>query len=163
MTGRAKKIAIITTGVLIGLSVTGIFLWQRIKRLLNYELSTKYVRLKTASLTKLQLDVGLNFKNKSDLEIVISKQEYDIYLNDIFLTTLKSDAEQIIYPESISVLNIEVDTNPKQLLSQIPNKLDVVTNLKEQRLKLVSKLWVKFGMFNLPIKYTYEDKIKNWS
>lgn len=163
MTIKTKKGLIIASGVLVGLATVGLLIWSKVKKLMNFEIGVKSFRFKSLSLTSLSMDIVMKFTNKSDLTIVLTKQQYEVYINGIYLTTLKSSVEQTIFPMATSALSIQVDVNPKDLLSKLPNKLDLITNYKEQDLKLVTKLWVKFGAISIPVTISYEAKIKNWA
>jgi len=164
---KTSKILAITGVVLLSIGVTGLLVWERVKKLVQYNLKLKNIKIVTASFTKLKIDVFFNFTNKSDLQIVLSKQEYVFYLNGVYLTTLTSDVDQVIYERSISVLEVNLDLDPKFVLQKVANstadRLSLLTNFKDQKLKLVTKLWIKFGWFSLPIEIPYEAKIRDWT
>ena len=70
-----------------------------------------------------------------------------------------------------STLALTVDINVDTLLTKldylsgatIADKLNVVANLRDQRMNLVSKLSIKYGILPaIPIEVAHEDTLKNW-
>ena len=100
----------------------------------------------------------------------LRNQEYDVYFNNVYITRLKNDNEQIIYPNSISELTFDLKFDIKEILSKlnaatgktILDKLSVLTSLKKQLIRIDIKLSVKYGILPvIPVNYTIEDKIEN--
>lgn len=164
---KSTKVLAIIGITLSTLTTIGVLLFQRVKKLIEYGLKVKRLEVISASLNEFKMRITLAFTNNSDLQIVATKMEYDIFLNGVYLTTLKNDKEQVVYPNAISDISIDVDIDPQLILRKLNNSaggsgLGMILNLKEQRLMLVTKLWIKFGAFSLPITIPFEDKIKNW-
>ena len=166
MTNRGKKILVITLAALTGIGVTSYLLYKKIKKVLEYSLKVKSLKIEKLSLSELKLRIDMIFTNKANLTFVLSKQEYEIYLNGIYITTLTSNVEQVVEPKSNSVLTVNLETDPTLIFQKLAHQqkpLSLITNFKNQRLKLVTKLWVRFGLFSIPITVPYEDTIKNWT
>tara|TARA_R110000803_G_scaffold128158_2_gene195552 strand:- start:3496 stop:3999 length:504 start_codon:yes stop_codon:yes gene_type:complete len=163
---KTSKIAAISLFSIAGLGLAGYLIYHRIAKLAGDNIGIKTLRVQEASLTKLKMSVYINFKNVTDMKIVLSKQEYEFFLNGVFLYSMKSDVEQVIYPKSISVLEANVDIDPKFVFQKIANstadRLSLITNLGSQRLKLVTKLWIKFPFFSIPLTIPSEGTISEW-
>ena len=163
---KVDKIMLATGFVLSGLGLTAFMIYKRAEKLITYGLKMKSLQVVEASLNRLRMNVFFGFTNPSDLQIVISKQQYEVFINGIYLTTVQSDVEQIVYPRAVSTLAVAVDLDPKFVLQKIANstakRLQILTKLKQQRIKLITKLWVKVGIFNIPITIPYEQTIGNW-
>lgn len=169
MESKIKKRLII--GTFIGaLLVGGIILTKKVKELLKYSIKFTGLKFKATTAKKIIFDVNLEFKNNSDLTIDIKNQEYDIFLNDVFITTIKSDLEQIIKPKTVSPLNVTVDLDAPLVLSRlktlgdgsVSSLLKTFSTFQEQNLKVIYKFGIKFGFLTIPVKFSYTDKIKNW-
>ena len=164
---KVDKIMLTSFAVSTGLGLMGYLIYRRMAKLIGENFGIKTLKIQEASLTRLKMSVYFNFTNQTDMQVVLSKQEYDFYLNGVFLTSMKSDAEQVVYPKSISVLEANVDLDPKFVLQKAANstgeRLKLITNFRDQKLKLVTKLWIKFGLFNVPITIPYEAKIRDWT
>lgn len=159
---KQTKIAI-GIGAVMVLAIAGFGLYKQIMKLLNYTIKMKNIVFNEVTATKLSFDAYMSFKNNSDLKIVLSSQEYEIYINKKFITTVKSNIEQTIYPNSTSDLQVKVDVNPRELLEKLgKTPIAFIASIKEQDLMIVSKFKVKYGILNIPIEYPYEDKLKNW-
>ena len=163
---KVDKIVGISLFSLAGVSLAGYLVYRRVAKLIGDNFGIKTLKVQEASLSKLRMSVYFNFKNATDMQIVLSKQEYEFYLNGVYLTTMKSDAEQIVYPNSISVLEANINLDPKFVFQKIANstadRLSLITKFGDQRLKLVTNLWIKFAFFSIPITIPFEDTIRNW-
>lgn len=113
--------------------------------------------------------MGVN--NPSEMKFILKEQEYDVYINDVFITRLEKKESQIIYPMATSNLSLNLNVNINELISKLDyisgvsfaDKLNIIANLKKQRLKLVSKLSIKYGVLpSIPIETEYENTFKNW-
>ena len=169
MEAKTKKRIII--GSTIGILLIGtLLIVKRVKDLLNYSIKFSTIKFKELTGKKILFDIIVQFKNMSDLTLDIKNQEYDVYINNVFITTIKSDKEQIILAKSSSPITVTVDLNTKDLLTKLgslgdgspSNLLKTFVTFKEQNLKIVYKFGIKFGYFTIPVKFSYNDKIANW-
>ena len=170
MENKTKKRLII--GTLIGsLILGGFILANQLKKIKKYSIKFNGLKFKELTAKKIIFDANFDFKSNSDLTINIKNQEYDIYINNIFITRIKSDVEQTILPETVSPLLVTIDLDTPLVLNRlktlgdgsISSLLKIVSTFKEQDLKIVYKFGIKFGFLTIPIKFSYNDKIKNWS
>jgi len=170
MESKTKKRLIIGT-LIGGLLVGGIVLAKRIQKLLKYSIKFKSLKFKETNEKKIIFDANFDFKNNSDLTIDIKNQEYDVYINNVFITSIKSDVEQTILPETVSALSVTVDLDTNVVLNRlktlgdgsVSSILNIIARFKEQDLKIVYKFGIKFGILTIPVVFSYNDKIKNWS
>jgi len=167
---KNKKILVI--GAILGsLAIGAIFIALKIKKLLKYSIKFKGIKFTETNSKKIVFNANFDFKNNSDITLNVSNQEYDIYLNNIFMTTVFSEEEQIILPNAISPLSVTIDLTTKDVLSKIKSLgdgsvsslLKILTSLKEQDLKIVYKFGIKFGLISIPLTFSYNDYIKNWA
>ena len=101
----------IVAGVIAAVSITGALAYLQYKKLMNYCIGFNKIRLNKISSTNADIDVFINFKNQSDLKIEIQSQEYNVYMNDAFLTKASNAKPQVIEPKSTSVIGINVKFN----------------------------------------------------
>jgi len=169
MKALTKKRIIIGT-IVGGLTASIIYLAWKVKNLLKYDYSFSKLKLRETSPKNISFDLGVNFKNTSDMEIILKKQQYDIYLNDIFITTIFANNEQVILPNKTSLLNLVVNLNTTDVLNKLKSLgdgsssslLKLLANIKKQNLKIVFKFGVKLGLLTFPLKFTKSDKIEDW-
>ena len=158
-----KQKTAIWTGVGLALLGGGIFLYYQIKRLLNYSISLNNVKIKSFSMSKVELDVFLNFINKSDLRIELVEQTYDIFINGAFITTVANTSTNILEPNSKNNLSFKVMFDPREIKRRLPVPLiDLITNFRNQKIRVDFTFKVKFGPFTLPIPYSFEGTPAEW-
>ena len=99
---------------LIGLvTITGATLYLQYQKLMNYTIGLKRVKINKLSLAGFDIDLFLNFENKSDLKFTIEKQKYAVYVNGVYLTTMVNDLPNEILPKSVNVLGMNMKENGK--------------------------------------------------
>jgi LEA14-like dessication related protein len=168
---KGLKKVLIVSGIVGALAGFSYFIYRQMMKAINYKISSQGVKVLSRDKENIKLLVKMGITNPSDLTLTLTEQEYDIYLNGIYITRLKSVVPQVIYENSTSTLELTVDINYKDILSKmnvasgttISEKLAMVANLKQQKLKLSSKLSIKYGILpSIPIVYDYEDTLKGW-
>lgn len=165
------KKGLIISGLLGGLTILGYSVYKQILKAIQFTIEPKGVKSLGLVNKTLKLLVKMGVNNPSDLKVILKNQEYDIYLNGIFAARLENKEEEIVYPQSISTLQLTVDVDLDSLLSKLEvasgvrltDKLNFVANLRDQRMKLVSKMGIKYGILPaIPIQIEYEDTLKGW-
>ena len=152
----------IAGSVLSGLGLTSFLLYRKLKQLLEYNLKFQRLKINRLSLTDMDLNIFILFKNPSKLTIVLARQEYEIFLNGVYITKLTSNKQQVIKPDGVSTLNVQLKADPQlifQKLAHMQKPLELITNFKSQKLKLVTKLYVRLGIFKIPVTIPYESAI----
>lgn len=158
MKANTKKYVI--AGGIALVSVIGAFAYLQYRKLMDYCLSFKSVKINTISINKINFNIWLNFLNRSKVPFTIISQSYDIYLDDNFITKVMNKAENTILPKKTSTIAVNVDINPSIVLKGIgSNILNMALNLNKITVKVDMKLKIKvLGMkFNIP--YIYKSTI----
>ena len=103
------------------------------------------------------------FTNKSNLGVTLAKQEYDVYANNVYITTVKNNTPNDIKAKSESEIGMRVNVNPIELVSKIGlNPIELITSPKKINIKLVMKYKVKVLFFDVSIpEIIYEDTLYN--
>jgi LEA14-like dessication related protein len=155
------------TGIWLGVGAvllgTGIYLYSQVKRLMNYSISFNTMKIKTFNLNKVDLDLYLNFTNKSDLDIELVRQKYKLFINGAYITTIKNNSPNVLKPNSSNILSLAVVFDPRTLKERLPIPLfELITSFKKQKIRVDFTFYVKFGPFTLPIPYSFEGKPSQW-
>ena len=155
----------IFVGLGVALTTLGIYLAIQFNRLKNFSLKVRNIKVNKLTQQEVNLEISFNFVNRSDLQIALAYQVYDIYLNNKLVSTVKSDKTQTITPKSSTPLKVNVSFKPIEVVSKIDftKVLGTLLNFKRQNIKVVTKLGVKYLGLTIPVTTTTEDTIENWS
>lgn len=168
---KGLRNTLIVSGILGGLAVAGYTAYRSIIKALDFDIKPQGAEITNKNAQGVTMKLRLGIVNPSDLRLEMKRQEYDVYLNGIFISRLKSDVPQILYPHATSTFTLDLDLNYKDILAKLnvatgqgfADKLSFITNLRDQRLKLDSKLSIKYGILpTIPIDYAYEDTLRGW-
>jgi hypothetical protein len=153
----------ILVGAGIALATTFGILAYQFSKLMKYTLKIKGIDRLSANMNKVSFDAYLSFTNNSDLQIALAYQNYKVYLNDKLITNIDSKIPQVILPNTSSTLKVSVDLSPSDLLKNLGSaSVQNILNIKQQNLKIKTKMGVKYLGLVIPINTTIEDKIINW-
>lgn len=143
-----------------GLAVISVVLagayWQY-TRLMNYCIGLNKIKVNAITQTKANLDLLLNFRNKSDIAINIISQEYKVYINNKFIVAASNPEPQTIASDSMSVISVNIKFNPQQSGQNIVSAL---LSMGNTNIKVDIKMKVKVWLFTVSIPYLYQTTIK---
>ncbi len=152
----------IIAGVIAVVTFVGAFAYLQYKKMMDYVIKFKGIKIKKISLNLISFDLFLDYTNNSDITFTLKKQVYDVYVNNIFVTTLENTSPNTILKNTTSVLGLNVAFNPKEVLKKIKkNASDLLTNSDKIIIKVDVKLKVKVGIITITVPYVYEDTLKN--
>ena len=151
----------IVAGALAIVSIALALGYLQYKKLMNYKLGFKSVKLKTLSASKIVFDIFLNFTNKSSLKFEIIEQENKLYINDKFVSDIVSKTSNKIEPNSTSVIGVNVSFNPNDITSALgKNYAWLILNTSSIKIKIDMKMKVKLYGIKVSIPFIYEDTLK---
>jgi LEA14-like dessication related protein len=160
-----KKVVWVSAIVALGAvsTIAGIWLYRQVKKMEDYELKFKNIVFRKLTTTEIIFDLYMIFTNKSNLGVTLSKQEYDVYANNVYITTLKNDSPNEIKPKSDNEIGMRININPVELVTKIgSNPFDLIAKPKNIKIKLVMKYKVKVLFFDVSIpEIIYEDTLYN--
>jgi LEA14-like dessication related protein len=117
------------------------------------------VVIKQLSLSNLQFTLMFKIVNKGDLSVDVTKQSYNLYINNIQVATLVNNNILRISSQSITNFPIDVNLVTKDLLKAGANNLQyILTDKSKIVFKIVGTLTIKAGIItlkNLPIQQTF--------
>ena len=147
----------------IGVAVaeTAIYVTKQVKKMMDYTITFKSVKVNKFSLETLDFNAYLDYKNNSDIDIRLAEQEYDIYVNNVFITTLKNYKENVLKANSVSELGFNINLNLPELDKKLKvNYFKMVAEPKSVLIRVEMKWKVRFGLFKIPIKYSWNTNLK---
>jgi LEA14-like dessication related protein len=153
----------ILIGIIGAVGIAAFLVYRQFRKLMDYKLSFRSVKVKKINMQSIDLTLGLNFENKSDIQVVLASQQYDVFINNVKLTTLKNDKDVLISPKSVSPITFDVSVGSKGIADLIKTtSFSELLNIKKQSLRVDSTLVVKIGSGTRTIKQSSEDLIDNW-
>ena len=153
----------IIAGVIGVSGATAMWAYGQYKKLSKNLTAFKSIKLNTLTPNRVNMDIVVDYTNKMDVNVVLTDQKYDIFLDDYYATTLKNPNELVLAANATTPITLALDFDPTQVFKQLnigPAKL--ITDYKNIRVKLVMKIKVKMLFFSIPVSYTYEAKLKTF-
>ena len=118
------------------------------------------ITIKNLSLKNIAFDLVVDYTNQMDIDIVLTNQEYDVYLNNIYTTTLKNPNKVVLAKNATSQIPLKVDFDPKDIYTKLAvNPLSFLSDPKKIMVKLDMRLRVKLLFFNINVPYSYQDTL----
>lgn len=159
LSNTAKKYLI--AGVIAMVTITGALAYLQYKKLMNYIIKVKTAVVKTITANLLDLDLTLDFENKSNISFEIKSQEYDIYIDNKFISKINNIKPVFIKAKSHSDIFVNIKANPTKVGSKFKlEDLGKLLDLQNVKLKIIGKMKVKVYAFTVNIPFNYETTIK---
>jgi len=157
---KSDKISWVTGGVVAAFTIAGSWLAIQAAKLRNYTIKVSGVKVQKLALNRINMNVFFDFTNPSAISIRLREQEYDVYINDMYLTTLVNRAENVIRAKATSEIGVNLDINPVEILQRLKNPQAIASLAGQSRLKIVMRIRVRFGIFTIKLPpNTYEETI----
>ena len=157
MTGKQKTYLI--AGILGTISIFAAAAYLQVKKMTNNVIGFNKIQIKKISLNLIDFDLFLNYTNNSDIKFTLRKQTYDLYINNVYITTISNNMDNVIGKNSVSVIGMNVAFNPKDVWKKL--NLNLLSDTSKIMIKLDMKIKVKVGFISVTIPYIYEDSLKN--
>jgi LEA14-like dessication related protein len=139
-----------------GVAVLGILAYLEYKRLMNFELSFNSFKVNKINKDEIDANLYFNFLNKSSLPVDVLSQKYDIYINDIYITTATNQINNKVRPKATSVVGVNIKlTDWTKLIGSEKNLVSILSSLSSLNMKVVEKVKVKVLGIPYTIDYTY--------
>ena len=120
------------------------------------------VVLHQLGIKRVKLTLLLKLQNKSDITIKITRQEYDIFFNDLQVAHFATTDEISIISNAIATLPILVDFSPIDLLQKGVNNIEMIISDKNNiRITTKGKITAHAGLAkvtDMPINVTMSLK-----
>jgi len=149
-----------------GLLVATVGVIAYVKRQINLLMDSCYTIsggvLHNLSLSNVKITLFFKIKNESDLTINISDLSLNLYVNNMFVTKIEKPETQTIYSKSDTIIKIDFEFNPKDLLrAGITNISPILYDKEKLVIQTKGTMLAKTGIVKtkLPIdeKITLKD------
>lgn len=121
------------------------------------------VKINSISTRSINIDLGIEIDNKSDISAIITEQNYIVYFNKVEVSKINSSGVVKFHSNGKTTFTINVLFSPDKFFSS--NILSLIANIKNAELEIKGKLSLTAGALSLKkypidIKYTVADLIK---
>ena len=101
-----------------------IYLYVQYTKALKYcwKINAGKTKIFSMGIKMVKMDLALDFKNASDLDLSVYGYTFDISLNGIKVATVKNTNKQLIKANSFSVFNLIVEFSPEQAFKDNKSK-----------------------------------------
>jgi len=141
-------------------ATTTIWAIAQYKKLMKNVTGYKSVSIKEANKDNIVIQVVYTYTNNMDVDVVLTKQKYDVFLDDNYTTSLTNDSELTLKANAITDIPLTLRINPNDVYKKLKlNPLILLTNPGKVVMRIDMKVWVKLLFFSIPITYSYEDKL----
>lgn len=153
-----KSLKYVLLAAVAGVTVTtALWLKKQYNKLMKNTYELKSFLVKKASLQSVTFSVVYAYNNNTDIDINLVGQEYKIYVDDRFITTIKSDAPVVLKANAISDIPLDITIDPKDMFYKFKdNLLTALTQKQKLKIRMESTFRVKLGIFTIPVPYPYE-------
>lgn len=155
---KNKKLLI--AGLIGAVSLTGAYLYLQVSKILSYTLNFKGIRNVTYNKTGIKFQIFYEYLNKANIDITLAKQEYEIFINGQYLTTMTNFAPNILKGGSPSEIEINVELTANDFKKVKLNIAQVLLRPSTVEIKTIMKWKVKYGILKFPVTYPYIVSLK---
>ncbi len=168
---RKVWVAIGLLGLVGGIGYYGYTLYKQAQLLMDYCIKFKNVKFRQIDRKKLILDVMLDFKNKSDLSILVTKYDFAITLNGIHASRIVYDAQKagtdrkpiVIGPKKFSEITLGIEIEPSGELATWNVLSNILFDLNNVRIGFKGVVSLKAaGISGKNIPINTEFKLKDF-
>lgn len=143
-------------------TITGALAYLQYKKLMNYVLKFKGIKLNKISLTNLDFNIYLNFTNNSDVTFMILSQTYNVYVNNTYVTKVENSLPVSILAGQTNVIPLNVIVNPQDLYQKLgKSALTIAANSDKIIIKVDIKLKAKLWFFTVNVPYVFTSSLKD--
>ncbi len=150
-------------GSLALLAGVGYYFYKQAKKAYDFCYKIKKVKINKLNRAYTSIDLTFDFQNKSKLEFMVTKQDFDVLINGTLVTKIQSNQSFALRPEAWSPLTTTINFNPDEVFKSVKS-IEFLKNMlggtDKIKLKVVGKIGVKSGVVSatIPLDITYTLK-----
>jgi LEA14-like dessication related protein len=145
MTKTGKIIIGLLIGAIVGIIV---YLLNELNKISKAPLEYAGFKINSASISKVDLTAFFKLNNTGSLDIMISDQEYDVYINDKFVSRISNPDKITIVPGENILPNRITFTLADVLKAGIANLSYIISDRDKVNISLKGKRSMKIGFIS---------------
>lgn len=157
-----KKALLVIGGLsLLGFTIYKYFTYQ-LNLLKDYEWKISGFKIKKFSISEINIDLGILFTSKADLETEVRKIYLDLFLEGKNVGYVTEQKPFIVPAKGSHNIVLDISVNPKKVITNIS---DIVLNIgkrKDIKFKIDGYADIKSGIFKATLPIKYETTLKEY-
>lgn len=158
---------IIFGSAFIVLAGLGIYVYRQVKLAMNYCYKMSGFRIRSLKTTNIAFDLGVRFKNNSNIDVLVNGYDLDVYINDKKVSHVKAAHKTLIKGKAISILWVNVSFDPKKIFNDLGYIASLISYFLTAKEKIIIKIegnvslqqsFIKLDKFKIP---TIEMNVKD--
>lgn len=154
-----KRVSIITGTLLI---ITGLYFYfnEQIERFFKIKdtVSISNVKVEKISIKKIKLKIWLLFNNKTNFDATIDSYDFDIYINDKYISNVKNNKSFHVKPEGYNEVMSDVSFDPRRFFdSEYVIKLISYFSYNPEKVNIYWDGVVNVRINNIPFSVNIAD------
>lgn len=143
-------------GIALGVTAIGLYLKKQFDGIYNAKWTIGKVKNLKVALDRVSFTLFYNVENKGDLSVIISEQNYDVFINGTFVSKINSPTDVKISSRGTSQIPFFVSFVPKDLVrAGLSNISDLLNNQANVKILIKGALNIKAGIVSLK-KFPFE-------
>jgi LEA14-like dessication related protein len=154
MTPQTKKALWIGGGTIFAVGLTLLLL--EFKKLMDYTI--KFVKFQKVKISPQELifDIFVELRNYSNLSLKLTSQNYDVYINNNFVTNVNTNVETVLEAKKSTQFPLRINVNPNDITKAMGTNWALLLLTPEKVvITTVFKLKIKVLGITIPIKSKY--------
>jgi LEA14-like dessication related protein len=144
-------------GVTIGVIGLTYYLYRQLNKLYDYCYAMSGAVIKKFTLNQISLTLMIKLKNNSDITVELGEQNYNVYINDYYVGTVKYTKPATWYGKSVLTFPVDVEFQPQDLLKAgMKNIQALIADKSKIIIKIEGFVNAKSGILNIKdFKFDY--------
>lgn len=153
---KGQKIGLIGFIAISGITAIGIYFKRQFNKIYNAQWAFGGIRHLNIGLNRIAFTVLFNIDNTSDMSVDVSEQNYDVFINNVFVSTVKNDTNISIKSRGKSQIAFNIEFKPKDLIiAGLTNIYDLIKDKSKVTVSIKGALSISAGIVKLK-KYPFE-------
>lgn len=151
---RNKKSLALAGAAVLGLTL--FFAYRQYKKIMSYTIKVVGKKIYKLSTKEIIFDLMVLVNNFANIPIIMKSQKYDIYLNNNFITKVKSDNKIEIRANSSTTIPLRVNIRPQDIVKALgTNWAGLLLHPEKIVITIVFELKASLWSIGIPIRNSY--------
>jgi len=141
------------------------YLMKQVRKIVNSGFTFAGVNFNNVSLRSIDLTLFFGIENNSDISVIVSKQEYDVFLNGEYIKTIGNPDDVKVRANTDNRVPVRVSLTPADLLKVGLNNYDKFLSKQGRRnlvMEVKGNMDVRTDIFSIGrIPFEFKDDVQS--